>query len=74
MASHARLVAIERVIPAATSPSEAILFDINMLVVLGGQERTENEYAALFRTAGLGLARVIPTRSPMSLIEGVPVG
>jgi hypothetical protein len=74
MASHARLVAIERVIPAATSPSEAILFDINMLVVLGGQERTEKEYAALFRTAGLGLARVIPTRSPMSLIEGVPVG
>jgi hypothetical protein len=74
MAPHARLVAIERVIPAATGPSEAILFDINMLVVLGGQERTEKEYAALFRAAGLDLTRVISTRSPMSLIEGVPAG
>jgi O-methyltransferase domain len=74
MAKHARLVAIERVIPAATGPSEAILFDINMLVVLGGQERTEKEYAALFRAAGLELTRVISTRSPMTLIEGVPAG
>ena len=72
MAKHARLVVIERVIPAVTGPSEAILFDINMLVVLGGQERTEKEYEALFRAADLDLVRIIPTRSPLSLIEGVP--
>jgi hypothetical protein len=44
-----------------------------MLVVLGGQERTQKEYEGLFHTAGLALTRVIPTLSPLSLIEGVPV-
>ena len=73
MAEHARIVVIERVIPPVTAPSEAILFDINMLVVLGGQERTQKEYEGLFHTAGLALTRVIPTLSPLSLIEGVPV-
>ena len=72
MAKHARLIVIERVIPAVTGPSEAILFDINMLVVLGGQERTEKEYDELFRAADLKLVRIIPTRSHLSLIEGVP--
>jgi O-methyltransferase/methyltransferase family protein len=72
MAGHAKLLVIERVIPAAPGPSEAILFDINMLVVLGGQERTQQEYAELFRAADLVLTRVIATRSPMSLVEGVP--
>jgi hypothetical protein len=44
-----------------------------MLVVLGSQERTEPEYRALFDAAGFALARVVPTGSAMSLIEGVPV-
>ena len=72
MAKNARLIVIERVIPAVTGPSEAILFDINMLVVLRGQERTEKEYEELFRAADLKLVRIIPTRSHLSLIEGVP--
>jgi hypothetical protein len=71
MAPNARLLAVERVIPSGNTPSEATLFDINMLVVLGSEERTAEEYRALFRAAGFDLARVIPTRSPMSLIEGV---
>jgi SAM-dependent methyltransferase len=67
-----RLLVIERLIPPGNGPSEAKLFDINMLVVLGSQERTEPEYAALFRAAGFELARLIPTESDMTLIEGVP--
>ena len=73
MSDDARVILIERVIPAANVPSEATLFDINMLVVLGSQERTESEYRALFDAAGFRLTRVVPTDSPMSLIEGVPV-
>lgn len=72
MPEHARLVVAERVVPPGNSPSEAKLFDINMLVSTGGQERTEAEYAALFRAAGLVLARVVPTRSHLSLIEALP--
>lgn len=67
-----RLLVIERLIPPGSGPSEAKLFDINMLVVLGSQERTEPEYSALFRAAGFELARLIPTESDMTLIEGVP--
>ena len=70
MAADARLLVIERVIPLGNAPAEAKLFDINMLVVIGGQERTEREYCALFEAAGLSLTRVIATDLPLSLIEG----
>jgi hypothetical protein len=72
MSPTARLIVIERVIPDAGTPSEAKLFDINMLVTVGGQERTADEYRALLRTAGFALTRIVPTTSPLSLIEAVP--
>jgi O-methyltransferase domain/Dimerisation domain len=72
MAQHARLLVVERVIPPGNTAAEAKLFDINMLVVAGGQERMEREYDALLQAAGFNLTRIIPTRSPLSLIEGVP--
>jgi SAM-dependent methyltransferase len=73
MGPHARLLVAERVVPADNAPSEAKLFDINMLVVVGGRERTEAEYRELFKRSGFALARVIPTNSPLSLIEAQPV-
>jgi hypothetical protein len=72
MPGHARVLVAERVIPAGNAPAEAKLFDINMLVVAGGQERTEAEYGALLRAAGFQLATAIPTGSALSLIEGLP--
>jgi precorrin-6B methylase 2 len=72
MQPNGRLIVIERVIPAVATPSEAKLFDINMLVTVGGQERTENEHRKLLQASGFELARLVPTTSPLSLIEGVP--
>jgi hypothetical protein len=46
--------------------------DVNMLVVSGGRQRSEAEFRALYDAAGLALTKVIPTLSPVSLIEGVP--
>ena len=46
--------------------------DFIMLLGLGGQERTEQQYAGLLRESGFDLARVVPTLSPMSVIEGIP--
>ena len=43
-----------------------------MLMVLGGCERTEAEYKNLLEAAGFRMTDVIPTRSALSLIEGVP--
>jgi hypothetical protein len=48
------------------------LSDIVMLAFTpGGRERTADEYATLFAKAGLKLTRVVPTQSPVSVIEAV---
>jgi len=49
------------------------LADIEMMVLAGGRERTEQEYRELFAQAGFRLTRIIPTQSPQSIIEAVPV-
>jgi SAM-dependent methyltransferase len=72
MRPDARLLVAERVVPSDNSPSEAKLFDINMLVIVGGQERTEAEYRTVLERSGFALARVIATTSPLSLIEAHP--
>ncbi len=59
-------------IPRGNTSAEAKLFDINMLVVAGGQERTDREYRSLFHAGGFDLTRVVPTHYPLSLIGGVP--
>jgi hypothetical protein len=43
-----------------------------MLVTPGGQERTAAEYSALLDKAGFRLTRVVPTASPVSIVEAVP--
>ena len=73
MAPDARLLVIERVVPEGNAPAEAKLFDINMLVVAGGRERTELEYRRLFAEAGLALTRVGGTRAPLSVIVATAI-
>ncbi len=50
---------------------EAALSDLNMLVLPGGRERTEDEFTALFSAAGLRLTRVIDTPTEVVILEGV---
>jgi SAM-dependent methyltransferase len=72
MRPGARLLLAERIVPTVTAPSEAALFDINMLVVVGGRERTEAEYRQLLRESGFALLRVLATQSPLSILEAQP--
>jgi hypothetical protein len=67
-----RLLIAERVIPTGNGPDEAKLFDINMLVVIAGQERTEAEFEHLLHAAGFRPTRRIATATPLTLIEAVP--
>ena len=75
-----RLLLLERVLPAdddvAGAGGEAARFthviDMEMLVVAGGRERTEAEFAALLRSAGLALARIARTRTQLCVIEARP--
>jgi len=73
--SHSRLLIIEQIIPEALSTSVAdqdvIRADLVMMSV-GGKERTEAEYRALFADSGWSLSRMVPTRTMFSLIEGKP--
>jgi hypothetical protein len=72
MRPGSKVLVVERLVPEGNDPSEAKLFDVNMLVVLGGLERTNIEYRNLFDQAGLRLDRVVPTAAPVSILEGVP--
>ena len=68
-----KLVLAEMVIDDGPAPHPGKLLDIEMIVFLMGQERSESEFRTLFAKAGFRLTRVVPTQSPLSLIEAVPV-
>lgn len=72
MADDGRVLVIESVLPPGDEPHFSRFGDIVMLVALGGRERTEAEYGALFRSAGLRLHRITPAGGPRSILEAVP--
>jgi hypothetical protein len=67
----AKVLVVESVVPAGDGPHYSKLLDLEMLASPGGVERTAEEYAALFEQANLRLTRIIPTRSPFSIVEAV---
>jgi len=71
MKPGAKLLLIEMVLPTDNTAHPGHLLDMIMLVIPGGRERTEPEYADLLAKAGFRLARVIPTASPVSIVEAV---
>jgi hypothetical protein len=70
MEPGAKVLIVETVVPEGDSPHYSKLLDLEMLVSPGGAERTAEEYASLLARAGLRMTRIIPTRSPFSIIEG----
>ena len=73
MPEHGRLLLVENVITPGNSPHPAKLVDLQMLVELGGRERTEAEFRDLLAGAGFRLTRVLPTEVQFSIIEAIPV-
>jgi hypothetical protein len=70
MSERGRVLVAESVILPGNGPDRGKLLDMQMLV-MGGRERTKQEFAAVFRAAGLKLSRVVPTKCPLSIVEGV---
>jgi hypothetical protein len=73
MADDGRVLIVERLI--SNDPAEAVpvlLADMSMLILTGGQERTNAEYGALLTAAGLNLVKVLPVATPYGVIEGAP--
>ncbi len=71
-----KLVIIERLLPErVTGPNVAVQFDLNMLVLNNGRERTAAEYGAMLADAGFQLTRTVPLApTPMYLLEATTAG
>jgi hypothetical protein len=70
-AKNGKVILLEAVMPAGPEPHPAKFLDLEMLALPGGRERTEEEYRSLLARAGFRLTRVVPTKSPLSVIEAV---
>lgn len=73
IADTGRLCVVDRVIRPGNDPDPAKYLDLVMLVMLGGRERTADEFGRLFAEAGFCLTRIVPTSSGLSVVEGTPV-
>lgn len=69
---HGKVILLDTVIQAGNQPDMGTLIDLEMLLLPGGKERTAAEFGALFERAGFELTRIVPTQSPLSVIEARP--
>lgn len=71
----ARIVLVERVLPERITGSAAeratLRSDINMMVGLGGRERTAAHMAAMLTQSGFGFERCVPVGFGFSVLEAV---
>ena len=78
ISADGKLLLIERVMPAQIDASAGhqrwTMMDMHMLVMLGGRERTEAEFQALFAVASFKWKRALPLpgATGFSLIEAIP--
>ncbi len=73
IAPNGKLLLLEMVLPERATSFLGFQLDLEMLVTVGGKERTRAEYANLFARTGFRLERVIDTVTPLSIIEARPV-
>lgn len=68
-----RLLIIETVVPVGNEPSASKLFDMVMMALPDGMERSEAQFHTIFNASGFRLTGITPTASPVSVIEARPV-
>jgi SAM-dependent methyltransferase len=72
MAEEGRLVIVQQVLPPGNDDVFGRFADLNMLILLGGRERTADDFRQLLALAGFTLTRIIGTRVPYSIVEAIP--
>ena len=72
ISTNGRLILFDAVVPEGNEGVFSKFFDLNMLVMTGGKERTEKEFRELLAAAGFRLLRVIQTNVPTAIIEAEP--
>ncbi|GAA3283628.1 MULTISPECIES: methyltransferase [Dactylosporangium] len=73
-----RLIILERIVAAPDEPSLAKILDVSMMLMNGGQERTEAEWHGLLAQAGFKLSRIVVLPyfsggAELAAIEATPV-
>jgi hypothetical protein len=67
--SGGRVLLLEGVVAGPNEPDMAKLIDLEMMAGPLGRERTSEEFQRLFERAGFRVTRIVPTQSPLSVIE-----
>ncbi|WP_433683235.1 methyltransferase [Nocardia sp. CA-119907] len=70
--AHGRLLLIECVVPPRNRAHFSLWLDLEVLLSIGGRERTAAEYRDLLARGGFRLRRVVATAGPHSIVEAVP--
>lgn len=73
MDGHGRLLIFEPVLPEGSQPHIGKMFDMIMLVVLGGRIRTEPEFRQLLDRSGFEFRGVSPGAGAFSVVEAAPL-
>jgi hypothetical protein len=73
MPNDARVLIMDGIVPPIGEPHFSKFLDLEMLMLPGGMERTAEEFQTLLTGAGFELTRIIPTKSPTSIIEAKKV-
>lgn len=71
MKPDGKLLVVEAVIPPGNDPHPYKWLDLTMLMI-GGRERTTEQFDVIFKEAGLQLNRIIPITPAISVVEGIP--
>ncbi len=66
---NAKLLVIETIVPDDPGPDWSLMLDIHMLTLLGGRQRTQQEYDALLAQSGFRFQRAIDTGAGISIVE-----
>src|SRR5438552_7737793 len=70
-AKKGKVILLESVIAAGGTPDFGKFLDIEMLLLPGGRERTADEFRSLFERSGFQMTKVLPTKSPLSVVEAI---
>jgi hypothetical protein len=72
IAPGGKVLIFDALVPDTNEPDFSKFFDLNMLVMTGGKERTAKEFEKLLNASGFRLVQIIQTGSPTAIIEGEP--
>jgi hypothetical protein len=73
MGAQSRLIIIDAVMQPGDEPHPSKWLDLHMMVVLGGRERTEEEFRALLSASGFVLRSAIALPASTGVVEAEPI-